>query len=168
MKKQTNFTLEAFRSWGERMHGSKDKESWERIFLRGPRLWRGLTSIYQYIEYYGTGGGLCRPLFADFLVEAGEALQEPALRSLAQRYAELGRRWSELADAALPDNVPPFAEVKRLYARRAELTLGDAADAVAVGEVWQRLEELQRSSPEAFPLNEDQCMELRAACKSGF
>src|ERR1700730_2825778 len=36
-----NFTLAAFRTWGQRLHGSRDKESWERLFAPGPNLWRG-------------------------------------------------------------------------------------------------------------------------------
>ena len=99
-KVMVNFTLDAFRVWGSRMHASKDKESWERIFTRGGRLWRGLTAIYDGIEHYGTGGGLCRPIFAEFLAEAAEALGVPPLRTLAGQFADLGRQWSELADAA--------------------------------------------------------------------
>jgi len=26
-----NFTPAAFRTWGQRLHGSRDKESWERL-----------------------------------------------------------------------------------------------------------------------------------------
>ena len=67
---KTNFSLDALGVWGERLHGSRDKDSWERVFTPGSRLWRGLTSINEYIEHYGTGGGLSRPLFSEFLIEA--------------------------------------------------------------------------------------------------
>src|SRR5262249_52319815 len=102
---RTNFSLEGIRLWAERMHGSKDKESWERVFAR-PRLWRGLVSIYDFIEHYGAGGGLSRPIFAESLQEAADALHDPSLRTLAGRYSELGQHWSDLAAAALPDDVP--------------------------------------------------------------
>src|SRR5262249_45912307 len=132
------FTLDALRVWAERLHGSDDKQSWDRVFPPGPNLWRGLTGIYSYIEHYGTGGGRCRPLSADFLTEAGEAVKDRKLRDLAQRYTELGQAWSALAEAALPDDVPLFAEAKKLHARKAELTAaGNAVDELHA--TWAKL-----------------------------
>jgi hypothetical protein len=164
-KGPSNFTLETFRKWAERMHGSKDKESWERIFTPGPRLWNGLTSIYTFIEHYGTGGGLCRPLMADGLREAADALGRPALRSLADRYAELGRGWSDLADAALPDDVPALKEAKKRCARQAEQkyagfaasTEGSCANWVGVPGDDVRAK---------FPLTEAECADLRAGLQT--
>lgn len=163
---RTNFSLEALRVWGNRLHGSRDKESWERIFTPGKRLWRGLTSINEYIEHYGTGGGLSRPLFAEFLGEAGEALGSEPLRALGERYAELGRQWTELADAALPDDVPAMHEAKQLIARRSELLHSDVpASADDVRAAWQRLDELAAAAAARFPLSEGAAADLRADLK---
>jgi hypothetical protein len=159
---KTNFSLEALRVWGNRLSGSRDKESWERVFTPGARLWRGLTSITEYIEHYGTGGGLSRPLFAEFLEEAGDALGWKALRPLADRYAGLGRQWTELADAALPDAVPAMREAKELLARRSELLHSDGpAAADGVRATWQRLDELSKAAEERFPVTEADVAELR-------
>jgi Domain of unknown function (DUF4872)/Butirosin biosynthesis protein H, N-terminal len=166
-KVMTNFTLEAFRVWGERMHASKDKESWERIFPRGARLWTGLTSIYDNIENYGTGGGLCRPVYSDFLLEAAAAIGSDALRALGEQYADLGRRWTELAEAALPDDLPAFQEAKRLLTRKVELT--HAGGEVALDEVrqaWKRLGELKAQARAEFPLTEAECSDLRAGLQA--
>jgi hypothetical protein len=163
---KTNFSLDAIRLWANRMHGSSDKESWERVFA-GSRLWGGLTSIYDFIEHYGTGGGLCRPLFADFLSEAAEALTRPAWRSLAERYAELGRQWSALAHAALPDAVPLFREAKELLATKAELFHSRGADSIApIRDAWTRLAELKRRASDKFPLSDAESAQLRADLKS--
>ena len=160
---KTNFSLEALRVWGNRLSGSRDKESWERIFTPGARLWRGLTSITEYIEHYGTGGGLSRPLFAEFLQEAGDALGWKALRPLAEQYAGLGRQWSELAEAALPHDVPAMREAKELLARRSELLHSDAAGATSeVRATWQRLDELAKSAQERFPISDAAAAALRA------
>jgi hypothetical protein len=157
------FNLDSLKTWATRLNGSKDKEGWERVFPRGHRLWQGLTSIYDFIENYGTGGGLCRPLFADFLAEAGDAIDEPCRRALSKRYAELGRDWSALAEAALPDHVARFREVRELYARRGELlAAGDPANAGAIRDVWDQLLGLQADARKQFPLLEAQCAELRA------
>jgi hypothetical protein len=162
--KMKNFTLDAFRVWAARMQpGSKDKESWERLFTPGKRFWNGLAAIYTFIEHYGTGGGLCRPLFADFLAEAAEALGKPSLRSLAQRYAELGRGWSELAEAALPGDVPELRQAKELHAQKVELTHSGAATATeAVRDCWKQLSDLEQSIRTSFPLSDSACAELRA------
>jgi hypothetical protein len=160
---KTNFSLEALGRWAQRMCDAKDKESWEKVFTPGPRLWRGLTSVYDYVEHYGSGGGLCRPLFADFLGEAADALNSAALRGLSERYEELGRDWSALADAALPDDLPAFREAKDLSNRRCELicTGGPTATEELRG-VWERLGRLTDGAQERFPLTDADCAALRA------
>ena len=111
-QRMKNFTLEAFKTWADRIHGSSGKDSWEQVFPPGHRLLQGLRSVYDFVEHYHTGGGLMRPLYAEFFREAAEALDDEAFVPLAEMYAELGRQWSDLADAALPN------DVARLSARR--------------------------------------------------
>src|SRR5262245_3125337 len=162
-----NFQLDALKTWADRLNGSKDKECWERVFTPGPNLWRGLTGMHNWIEYYGTGGGLCRPLFADFLTEAAAALNDPRFAALARQYADLGRQWTELADAALPDGVPMFREAKTLIARKAELLASEGpAAAAGIRGVWDRGGELDRQAAECFPLSDNQCADLRANLKA--
>jgi hypothetical protein len=161
-QRMANFTLAAFRTWGQRMHGSKDKESWERIFQTGPNLWRGLVGIYQYIEHYGTGGGLCRPMMAGFLTEAAACLDDPRLKTLSTQYADLGRSWSELAHAALPDNVPACREARENIIRRAELTAAGGP----VEEIRQTWKGPGCQAPEPFPLSEKAGAELRQALQT--
>jgi Domain of unknown function (DUF4872)/Butirosin biosynthesis protein H, N-terminal len=162
-----NFQLDALKTWAERLHGSKDRECWERVFAPGANLWRGLTGIYGYIEYYGTGGGLCRPLFADFFTEAAAVLKDRRLTALADRYADLGGKWTELADAALPDSVPMFREAKTLIARKAELLVSDGPPgAEEIRGIWDQLGELTRQAADRFPLSNAECAELRADLKT--
>ena len=120
--------------------------------------------MYDFIEHFGTGGGLSRHLFATFLHEAAELLGHTSLGDAAGRYAELGAEWSALAEAALPDDVPLLAEVKQLYARKAELLHAGAA-ASEVRAVWERLAELEALAGEHFPLADAACAELRAGLK---
>jgi hypothetical protein len=148
--------LEALQAWAERMHGSDGPESWSRNFRPGPNLWRGLRSIHTFIEHYGTGGGLCRPLFADFLQEASAALSRPALASLSAQYAALGRQWSDLADAALPESVPAFREAKEQHAATIE--------AARCGEgPLAHLEDAPQRQP--FPLSDAESDRLRTGLK---
>jgi hypothetical protein len=157
-----NFTLEAFRTWGDRLHGDRSKDGWERLFRPGRPLWDGLTSIYHFVEHYGTGGGLVRPLYAEFLGEAGEALGDPRFAPVAERYAELGRGWSALAEAALPDGVPAFREAEELHTRKSEILLEEGAEAAAeLAAAWRRLEELGTEAAACFPHSEERCDALR-------
>jgi hypothetical protein len=163
--RQANFNLKAFSDWGDRLYGSKARESWDQVFPLGHRLWQGLRSIHEYIEHYGTGGGLQRPIFAEFLEEAGTSLKLPPLSQLSQRYAALGRRWSELADAALPDRVPAFKRGKSLLARKSELLMsGGTANEIRA--VWEQLGEITEELKKTFPLSQAEGDELRRDLQS--
>lgn len=155
-----NFTLDALQTWHERLIATKGKDSWEFAFAPGKRMWGGLTMVHIFIEYWGSDGGLCRPLMADFLAEAADMLKKPALRELSKQYTELGRMWSDLADAALPDRVPLFAKAKALYSRYAESfnseTTSDEKKAC-----WAELDELAKQAAAKFPLNASECGMMR-------
>jgi hypothetical protein len=157
-----NFTLDGFRLWAERLHGDEGRESWTRTFPRGRALWQGLRSIHDFIEHYGTGGGLCRPMFAEFLAEAGAALEQPRLVVLGRRYARIGELWTELASAALPAQVPELAETRRLLTHKAELLhSGGAAATEAVRAAWRDLDALADRVADRFPLDDDAALRLR-------
>lgn len=157
--KMKNFTLAAFATWADRLDGSKAPDAWEKIFPPGPLLYTGLKSITEFVEYYGTGGGLCRPIFADFLDEAGKALGDRELASLSERYAELGRGWSALADAALPDTVPAFRKAKELIAAGIDVA---GPEALRCG---RALEESGARMKEEFPLDATASAALRRDLK---
>ena len=161
-----NFTLEAFKTWADRIHGSSGKDSWEQVFPPGHRLLQGLRSVYDFIEHYQTGGGLMRPLYAEFFREAAEVLDDEAFVPLAEMYAELGRQWSDLADAALPNDVAPFREAKELLARREELFLSEAPNATEEIEgIWTQLTALEQAMSADFPLTDVDSACLRAELK---
>jgi hypothetical protein len=165
--RSANFTLEAFKTWAVQMTAA-GKEGWPAKFAPGRNLWRGLTSIYDFVENYGTGGGLCRPLFADFLHEATDALDRRDLSDLAGRYAELGAGWSALAEAALPEEVRPFRQAKELLRRKAELFLSEGqAGQQAYAKAWAELGTLADAAAASFPLKQRQVRELLAQLADG-
>jgi len=158
---RSNFSLATLETLAKRMHGGRDKDRWERVFARGPRLWTALTSLHDFVEHYGTGGGLSRPLFADFLAQAGVQLDDPRLADLGRRYEDLGAAWSALADAALPDDMPLLAAAKEALARKAEL-LDGGGTAEELGAAWRELDDLAAKAGEDFPLDEAASDGLRA------
>lgn len=158
----TMFNLDAFANLAKRIFGSSDKDSWEKIFPPGKHLWTALTSMYLFIEHYHTGGGLCRPMLAEFFSEVAQVMKTEPLRDLSSRYADLGKRWTELANAALPETVPLMKQARALIARRAELTSIGSMEAVAeLREVWTQLSELQKQAVARFPLSAGACDQLR-------
>jgi hypothetical protein len=159
-QRMKNFTIEALKTWADRLHGSKEKESWERIFAP-PRLWNGLTMAHEFIEYYGTGGGLCRPLFAEFLREAGGILGDARLVKLSDRYARLGAQWTDLAHACLPDHVAECREARALYQQRSEARESGGPEA-ELKAARDALTALQQQVRQRFPLTDKQCDDLRA------
>ncbi len=165
-QRMKNFTLEAFKTWADRIHGRSGKDSWEQVFPPGHRLLQGLRSVYDFVEHYHTGGGLMRPLYAEFFREAAEVLDDEAFVPLAEMYAELGRQWSDLADAALPNDVAPFREAKELLARREELFLSEAPNATEEIEgLWTQLTALEQAVSADFPLTDADSARLRAELK---
>jgi hypothetical protein len=157
-----NFSLGALATWAGRLEDAQGKESWARTFPAGGHFWTGLTWTHDCIEHFGTGGGLCRPVFADFLAEAGAALDRADLTEAGARYREIGIEWSALADAALPADVPLFRKARELLARKSEVFHsegGGGTDALAA--IWSELAVLATEATECFPLSEPQCEALR-------
>ena len=62
-----------------------------------PHLW--LANVIRMQEEIGTGGGGFRYMYAAFLEEAAELLQQPALRGISEQLTEAGDRWREFAVA---------------------------------------------------------------------
>ncbi len=153
--KMANFRLDAFAELAERMTAAGGKESWVEMFPPGPRLWTALTSLHEYVERYGTGGGLCRGIFAAGLREAG-------LPAPAAAYEALAAGWTALADAALPAGVPAFDQARDLLARRTALIARRGA-VTEIRACWEGLSRLQREARKSFPLDAARAADLRGA-----
>lgn len=100
-----NVGVRGFGKWAEEVR------RWPREFP-GARLVDCLTSVYLYIEVGGTGGSAFRPMYAGFLEQAADITGKAALRDAAGAYLEAGRAWSEIAAAALPEEVRPLAGIR--------------------------------------------------------
>lgn len=155
-----NFRLDGFADLAERMTSDKGKESWGHMFPAGGRLWSALTWLYNSIEHYGTGGGLCRSLFAEGLTQAANEFGRSGLRPLAAAYENLGQQWTELAEAALPDSVPACREARQLIALKAELT-HSGGDPSEIRKCWDDLKRLEDEARRRFPISAGGVVDLR-------
>jgi hypothetical protein len=154
-------TLTSLKIFAERLSGSKDKEAWERMFPRGHHLWQGLMYVHEFIEYVHTGGGLCRPIFAESVAEAAELPGMSGFVPVGRRYAELGAAWTELAWAALPEGVPLFREARELCSRRAELSAAGGLETAEQRQaLWKARFELRERARKEFPLSEAETADL--------
>jgi len=160
------------RTWNNRIEGigrwaelltSDTKEGWPRIFVPGAPLLMGLGRAYTWIELFGTGGGLMRGLYADFLEEGGQVLKLKPLGEVARRYRELAKRWSRFARSCLPDGVPLLAEARALLDRHVKaLRQKGAAAQPELHKGLERLRAIRKSVEEKFPLDDAAVRELLA------
>jgi hypothetical protein len=147
------FRLDAVAAPADDLRGG-GKRGWAHAFPRGRRLWVALLSLYRYLEHEGTGGGLMRPLFADFLDEADGVLGG-GLADAAEHYRALGIDWSALARAALPEGAPHLGEARTLIDGIDEAFFEQSGEAEGeLRTMRTRLVELGDEAERAFPLSE--------------
>lgn len=165
-------TANKARTWNNRLDGigrwaelltSDTKEGWPSIFVPGAPLLMGLGRAYTWIELFGTGGGLMRGLYADFLDEAGQVLKLRPLGEVAGRYRELAKQWTRFARSCLPDGVPLLKEVRSLLDQHVKaLAQKGAAAQPELQKGLERLRAIRRSMEEKFPLDDPGVRELLA------
>jgi hypothetical protein len=146
------YSLPGLELWAKMICNDSNKDGWRKVFDNG-LLYCALRDVFDSIETAGTGGSLYRSLFADFLNEAAAITGNPALADLAALYLDLGSRWTELAETALPEDIEPFRqtrellrEKRRLFEEQGEPAASDLAEVV---EMLNNLESQMRAS---FPL----------------
>src|SRR5687768_8669532 len=71
-----NFGFAAYQHLADMLTNSRNKQSWERFFAPGPRMYQALAGsvtqpgAFTWINLWGAGNGAERALYADFLDEA--------------------------------------------------------------------------------------------------
>ncbi|MHA1226329.1 MAG: BtrH N-terminal domain-containing protein [Candidatus Hodarchaeales archaeon] len=78
---------------------SKEIQSWTKVSTK--ELLQRSAEISGYISEYGTGGGLFRYLFSDFLKESSSILSNDSLKELSVFYRSLGDQWEALSNKIL-------------------------------------------------------------------
>jgi hypothetical protein len=144
-----NFGLAALQQWAKMLTNTRHKQSWERVFKPGPRLFQGLAGspsqpgAFDWIMTWGAAPDAERGLYADFLDEAAVIVNKPGLRDVAVQFRNSARLWHALADSVLPAEVPALAEAKALHLRRHTLFVeqGEAAleEIKAINARWRAL-----------------------------
>ncbi len=164
-----NFGFAAYDKLAEMLVNTRNKQSWERFFAPGVRMYHALAGspvqpgAYQWVNTWGSADGAERGLYADFLLEAAQVLKKQSLKESAAKFRESHKLWLAFADALLPDDVPLLGESKKLIQRRHDLFIRDGDAALPeIKEINSRLNELLSQSETDFPLSDTQAADLRA------
>jgi Butirosin biosynthesis protein H, N-terminal/Domain of unknown function (DUF4872) len=147
-----SFGLPAWRKWARMLTDTRAAKAWPKVFADRRGLAGALLSAYEEIEPVGSYGGHLRGLYAEFLDEAAELIEEPRLTEAATAYRALADRWHALAELVLPADVPEFATLRQELAAVHESVVarGDAGRdeaAEAAGRLWALRRELDVSPP---------------------
>ncbi|HMQ30508.1 MAG TPA: BtrH N-terminal domain-containing protein [Chloroflexaceae bacterium] len=146
-----SFALPALRKWARLLTHPTHKKGYPVVFADRRGLFRVLRAAYEEITL-NVGAGALRGLYADFLREAAQILENQGLLAAADAYAALSVQWLAFADAALPDT--PFAPFKQLLLERhtALLKGGDAWHGWSAR--TEELEALDSAFNREFPLDD--------------
>ncbi|WP_336204254.1 BtrH N-terminal domain-containing protein [Nonomuraea sp. LPB2021202275-12-8] len=151
-----SFSLPAWRKWARLLVDTRHAKAWSKVFADGRGLTGALLSIWEGAEPVGMDGGNLRDLFADGLDESADLLSEPGLAELAGRFREIHSMWHDLAEAALPADVPEFARIRDLTAEIKEGVMADGTAAAgrtaeAAGTLWRVRAAADASFPAGDP-----------------
>ena len=160
-----SFSLPAWRKWARLLTDQKNAKAWPNVF-RGRKngLAGALLSIWEGIMPAGGYGGHLRDLYADFLDQAAELLENPGLRDVAESFRVISQCWHTVAETALPDGVPALARLRDLTVAVRQSIVDPAAVTPeeaerSAADLWALRAELDRD----FPLDDAQVKDLFAA-----
>ena len=112
-----SFSLPTIKKWAKMMVHPKNKKSWNVVFNKRAGLYTTLRSVYEGITLDNTEGAGLRDMYADFLIEANTII-DADLSDAIQAYRVCADAWRDLANTALSDDVPAFAQAKKLMQSR--------------------------------------------------
>jgi hypothetical protein len=164
-----NFGFAASEKLAEMLVNTRNRQSWERFFSPGVRMYHALAGstvqpgAYHWVMTWGAADGAERGLYADFLLEAAQILKKPILKASAETFRESYELWLTFADALLPDDVPLLGESKKLIRKKQDLFINEGESALPeIKKINARLNELLSRSETDFPLSNAQAADLRA------
>ena len=157
-----NFGFAAYQRWADALRKPKMRGSWDKEFPRGRKMYAGLESIFSDTHTFGKEGFAERDMFASFLDEAAEILEQPVLREAAEQFRASAIAWRDLGLLLLPESVPIWAEARRLMLENQRLFLEQGGAAHEAGRTnADRLIEIRRQMETDFPLSEEEVVSFR-------
>ena len=172
---RTNFGFAAYEHLAKMLVNNRNKQSWERLFPAGAKLFNALAGtaeakgvfappgMFTWIQTFNAGDGAERALYADFLDEAAILLEKKSLKEVAKQFRASHKKWLAFADALLPSGIPALAEAKRLLMQKHTAFIENADDALEeITKINSRLKTIEAEMADCFPLGEAQTADFRA------
>lgn len=172
---RTNFGFAAYEHFADMLVNVRNKQSWERLFPAGPKMYNALAGTaeadgvfatpgaFAWIQTFGAADGAERGLYADFLDEAAILLEKKPLKDAAKQFRLSRAKWTEFAEAILPARIPMFKEAGALLLRKHQLFWEHGEDALdEMKEVNAKLRKLEKSAAGSFPLSQAEAADFRA------
>jgi hypothetical protein len=164
-----NFGFAAYDKLARMLVNTRNKQSWERYFAPGARMYHALAGspvqpgMYDWVNIWGSADGAERGLYADFLDEAAIILEKPALKESAGKFRESHGLWLKFADALLPDEIPLLGDSRKLIQKKYDLFIKEGDKALPeIKQSNARLWELLKESEDKFPLSQAEAADFRA------
>ncbi|MEO3810306.1 BtrH N-terminal domain-containing protein [Sphaerisporangium sp. B11E5] len=146
-----SFSLPAWRKWSRMLTDRRAAKGWPNVFADGRGLAGALLSLWEGVEPVGMDGGNLRDLFADALDEAAPLTGLP-LAPVAEDFRHAHTLWHDLAETALPADVPEFARMRELTAAlRESLAEDGTASPADAAELWEIRAAVDHKPPLADP-----------------
>lgn len=78
------------------MKFSKEILKWQQFNIDKLKT-AGITNYFQINKDGGTGGGIFRKMYGEFLIEAAPLVKDEALFTIGQKFIELSKKWDRIA-----------------------------------------------------------------------
>lgn len=168
-----NFGFAAYEHLAEMLVNKRNKQSWERMFPAGAKLYNALAGFsegkfnppgaFVWINCFWASDGAERNLYADFLDEAAVLLEKKSLKDVAKQFRFSHKKWLQFADAILPSSITPFGEVKKLLLQKHKLFVEQGEDGRdEIEKINIRLKKVEAEITKKFPMPSSQVAEFRA------
>ncbi len=158
-----NFGLRALQNWADMLEKTS-RGSWAKEYPSGRPLLAALTSAYTFLgPAFGKTVQAERDIYADFLDEAAQILEQTALTDAAAQYRAAGEAWAALLDSLLPKQVPMLGDAREAIDRKTDLFIeSGAAYLDEIIAQRDRLDSLKSEAERHFPLSDGEIADLRA------
>ncbi len=175
---RTNFGFAAYQHFAEMLVNKRNKQSWERLFPAGAKLFNALAGtaeakgvfappgMFAWIQTFNAGDGAERALYADFLDEAAILLEKKSLKDAATQFRVSHKKWQAFAEALLPSSIPALAEAKKLLLQKHHAFVENGDDALEeITTINSRLKKIEAEMADHFPLTAAQTADFRAGLR---
>jgi hypothetical protein len=141
-----NFGLSGMGRLADQLADGKTKAGWARRFAAPEAFASAMLRLHDCLEVEYTAPAATRPLYADFLYEAGELVDDKRLTLAAALYRESARLWSQVSGRAA-EVADALGDLPALVWRRTVLAAaGPHAPDLEVAALTERIDALARDA----------------------